>query len=443
MSRSQPWNMDPAPLAAQPPPTTAVGDTRASGGAHGTWPHGHTPIFRACHARGAGRRPCARQDHGRGGLSRGVRVTDRPSAWTPLATNRPEATQAGKLSPCGASRSTRQALVAGAPDPKVDLGMPAFPPGPATSAPSHPLVLGAAGLLVLNDFVLRGWAPGWFTGKASDVAWLVLVPVVLAAAAARCGVTDRVARLGSLVVTAAVFVTLQLWAPLGALVRGDHVADVGDLLALPAILGAVVAWRGAGARRGTGRGAGRGAGQWASLLALPVLGGALVADSFGFPPSVTWPCAAGMQWDTADPLVLRLSAWGWAPVDTDAFLRGTHLVDAAGVEVPLVAGRGDDAIYLCARDGLRGDTDYTWTVGPWDERSSNQASYTHDALPTVTFRTTAGDGPPVATAAACVALVVEMDSATRAACDPWDTGPADTGSDTAPADTGPPDTAGA
>lgn len=39
-------------------------------------------------------------------------------------------------------------------------------------------------VLVLNDRVLKHRSPSWWTGKASDVAGLVLLPIVLCAAAA-------------------------------------------------------------------------------------------------------------------------------------------------------------------------------------------------------------------------------------------------------------------
>jgi hypothetical protein len=46
----------------------------------------------------------------------------------------------------------------------------------------HPLVLAAAALLVLNDWWLKpSAAPGWLTGKLSDLAGLVLAPLVLSA----------------------------------------------------------------------------------------------------------------------------------------------------------------------------------------------------------------------------------------------------------------------
>jgi hypothetical protein len=45
----------------------------------------------------------------------------------------------------------------------------------------HPLSIGAVLLLLLNDHVLRRFWPSWWSGKLGDLAWLVLVPLVLAA----------------------------------------------------------------------------------------------------------------------------------------------------------------------------------------------------------------------------------------------------------------------
>ena len=39
--------------------------------------------------------------------------------------------------------------------------------------------VGAIGLMLLNDHVLKGWFPAWFTGKASDFAFLFFAPIVL------------------------------------------------------------------------------------------------------------------------------------------------------------------------------------------------------------------------------------------------------------------------
>jgi hypothetical protein len=58
----------------------------------------------------------------------------------------------------------------------------------------HPAVITALVVLVVNDHLLKGHGPDWLTGKASDFAGLVLLPVV---AAVVIGWTAQ--RLGSLV----------------------------------------------------------------------------------------------------------------------------------------------------------------------------------------------------------------------------------------------------
>src|SRR5689334_13938559 len=53
----------------------------------------------------------------------------------------------------------------------------------------HPLPLGAAALLFLNDHALKGASllPGWLTGKLSDVTGLFVLPLVLMACLRRGG----------------------------------------------------------------------------------------------------------------------------------------------------------------------------------------------------------------------------------------------------------------
>ena len=45
----------------------------------------------------------------------------------------------------------------------------------------HPVSLAAIAILLLNDHVLKRQAPSWITGKLSDVAGMVLLPLVLVA----------------------------------------------------------------------------------------------------------------------------------------------------------------------------------------------------------------------------------------------------------------------
>jgi hypothetical protein len=49
----------------------------------------------------------------------------------------------------------------------------------STPALLHPVTCGALALWAVNDHVLKGWANGAVTGKLSDVAALVVCPVVL------------------------------------------------------------------------------------------------------------------------------------------------------------------------------------------------------------------------------------------------------------------------
>ncbi len=283
----------------------------------------------------------------------------------------------------------------------------------SASALAHPIVVSAAALILVNDFVLRRLVPGWLTGKLSDVGWLVVVPVVLAVMLGTLGVPERLGRWAGMAVAAGFYTALQLWPPLGAWFRLDHVADVGDLIALPALVGALVVWR-----------MPRAAPRWATMGAWPILLGTLAADEFWFPPEATWPCGDDMVWGTSEPLRLQLS-W-WPPYDTDGFVRGMRMTDTEGADVPLVVGKRTGAILVCARGGLRPDTGYTWHVGPWQETPSNEVVFQHEALPTVTFRTSDEDGSPAADATACAALAHGLDDATDAACNGWgDTG--DTG----------------
>jgi hypothetical protein len=63
------------------------------------------------------------------------------------------------------------------------------PDAPGRSTPTiagdvllHPVVLASIAILIANDHVLKGAAPGWLTGKLSDVAGLVFFPLLLIAA---------------------------------------------------------------------------------------------------------------------------------------------------------------------------------------------------------------------------------------------------------------------
>lgn len=260
---------------------------------------------------------------------------------------------------------------------------------PATGGSlSHPLVFAAALLVLVNDVWLRAAFPGWWTGKLSDVGWLVLVPVALAAV---LGVRARGLALG---LTAAVYTALQLWPPLGAWFNPAHVADAGDLMVLPALLGAVLVWR---TPQRTSRGL--------TVVGATVVAGTLVADSRVWPESISYPCNEAPDWDAAAPLRFTLDDEFAIPVSTDAFVRGLSLVDEAGAEVPIVVtGDAYDGVLVCARDGLRANSIYTWTIGPWEEEASNEVSFTHAGLETVVLLTGEEDGEPAPDRATCAAL---------------------------------------
>ncbi|MBX2798886.1 MAG: hypothetical protein KTR31_14515 [Myxococcales bacterium] len=113
----------------------------------------------------------------------------------------------------------------------------------------HPVWLGALALLVVNDHLLKGagWLPGWMTGKLSDVAGLVVAPVLLAAL---LGAGHRRAVAACFLAVGIVFAALQV-VP-GAAVVWDAaltsvglpwqtVADPTDLLVMPVLVLAYLA----------------------------------------------------------------------------------------------------------------------------------------------------------------------------------------------------------
>jgi len=128
----------------------------------------------------------------------------------------------------------------------------------------HPATLAALALLVVNDRVLKGSAaPGWLSGKLSDLAGLASFPLVATAAVdtvlwglAALGVpvdfTLRRWKLAAAIaLTGAGFAAMKLSSEVAAavaavldrIIGGAHiVADPSDLLALPAL--ALAAWIG-------------------------------------------------------------------------------------------------------------------------------------------------------------------------------------------------------
>ena len=146
------------------------------------------------------------------------------------------------------------------------------PRRPAGAAMLHPVVLAAVLVLVVNDHILKAAYGNWLTGKLSDVAGLLLFPVLLvsavelaAAAAGRRWRTDRRALAICAAPTIAAFSLVELapfaeslynaglglaQTPARALTGVPSgpvtsTADVTDLLALPAAVVPLLLHRGA------------------------------------------------------------------------------------------------------------------------------------------------------------------------------------------------------
>lgn len=150
----------------------------------------------------------------------------------------------------------------------------------------HPLALAALGLLVVNDHLLKPMLPGLLTGKLSDVAGLLLAPLVVVAAI----------ELGSAAVG-------RRWSP-----------DRRWLIAICVLVAtgfAVVKTTAAGA---VVLGSALGAGQW--------LGGVVASPLLGMPPP---PAVADVVVDPTD-----LVALGSVLVALTVSLRRRRLLTATG-----------------------------------------------------------------------------------------------------------------
>ena len=133
----------------------------------------------------------------------------------------------------------------------------------------HPIALGALGILVLNDRILKTTWPGPVTGILSDVAGLIVAPLAIQAAwevtawaVGRWRGPSRPVLAVAILVVGVAFAAVQMWPPatdayriwlgllqwpfaaLAAIGAGSTVppvrpvvavADVEDLLALPAL----------------------------------------------------------------------------------------------------------------------------------------------------------------------------------------------------------------
>ena len=108
---------------------------------------------------------------------------------------------------------------------------------------AHPLTVGAAVVLLLNDHLLKQTWPGPVTGKLSDVAGLVVAPPVLGLLLGLF-LADRIGAAAAALLTGAGFAVVKLTSA-GAevasaawsVVNGPSVvlADPSDLMALPAL----------------------------------------------------------------------------------------------------------------------------------------------------------------------------------------------------------------
>jgi len=226
--------------------------------------------------------------------------------------------------------------------------------------PGHPVFLAAVALLLVNDHILKARFPGpWTTGKLSDVAWLIVAPVLLGALLAFVRVPPRATRWLAIAVPAVAFTVLQLWPPLGdawvSVMGGAHIADAADLLTLPALLLVPLAWRSSPT---TTRRSVRTAGAVVGATAL-------MATSYVEDPRN--PCPDTTDWDPAKPLIIQ---WSYSTVpDNPALLAtGISLQELDGDAIPVDIVRANDrTVLVCPQAPLAPDTTYTWTVGDWDD----------------------------------------------------------------------------
>jgi hypothetical protein len=118
---------------------------------------------------------------------------------------------------------------------------------------AHPLCLGAVGLMLANDFILKPLWPSWLTGKLSDFAGLFFLPFLLLALLALVLPGRRVGWL-AFGITGAGFALLKLDPGFNAATLGlahsltglqlQARPDPSDLLALLSLLPAAWLWRG-------------------------------------------------------------------------------------------------------------------------------------------------------------------------------------------------------
>ncbi|MFD0657808.1 hypothetical protein [Thermocatellispora tengchongensis] len=108
----------------------------------------------------------------------------------------------------------------------------------------HPLTIGAALVLLLNDHLLKWLWPGVVTGKLSDVAGMIVAPPLLgllvrrpAASILLVGVVFTLVKTTATGATIASHAWTLVWGP------SQVLADPTDLIALPALYAAWWTWR--------------------------------------------------------------------------------------------------------------------------------------------------------------------------------------------------------
>ena len=254
----------------------------------------------------------------------------------------------------------------------------------------HPIFLVSLLLLILNDHVFKAQWPGsYWTGKLSDVAWLVVAPVVLGALLAAARVPA--ARWVSLGTVGVVFTGLQLWPPLGdtwvAWMGGAHVADAGDLVTLPALGFAYLCWATAAPRMH----------HWGRRVVGTVALGALVATSgWNPPPDGRSPCAYEAAWDPARPLAIAWSSPEFAvPDDLKLLAEGIEISDSDGLPVPYTLKwnpQDSRDLLICPDSDLEPDHTYTWKVGGWPDLGAHTLGVPGFYLDGVWQFTTASEG---------------------------------------------------
>lgn len=103
----------------------------------------------------------------------------------------------------------------------------------------HPVALSSLAVLVLNDHLLKGVAPGWLTGKLSDVAGLVFLPFLIVAtvdAIRRRRPPGILAAAVTASATAVVFAAIKLLDPVRS-----FAAEVAGVLRAPLDAGSALA----------------------------------------------------------------------------------------------------------------------------------------------------------------------------------------------------------